>query len=285
MFPFDSPWSPTVPAWGEHVVAQWQPDHDPAPMVGVTDFEAEWNVEPVLLVCYGMVRLCSLYPSKLVEDIQVHAPPNPLAEQVTGFHGTYTTVPVDICSGNREEEPDSFAVTILSRHEFAPPLESPVSGCGKFHPDFFDIIQALLVETDLTLQTSCTVNRPQPQGLQLAKPARLGPVSFRCEVSITLCGPAGRIDEVGEFFQSLDMYLQDPKNCIWDVKYCNPHRLSSLNLSDCPMTSELGCPSTEVDQAHFQQIASESDILGVFDVQQDLPEAPQPELIVPLLKR
>jgi hypothetical protein len=51
------------------------------------------------------------------------------------------------------------------------------------------------------------------------------------------------------------------------------------------MTSDLSRPSTEVDQTLFQQIAGESDILEVFDVQQDLPEATQPELILPSLKK
>jgi len=286
VFPFGSPWSLPVPAWSEHTSTQWQPDHGPVPMVGVPDSRVEWNLKPVSWVCYGMVRLifvAHLYlnPSRIFKSTLL---PNLPVQQVTKFYGTYTRIPADIGSGNRNEESDSFAVTILSNHEFTPQSDSPISACGKFHPDFFDIVQALLDESGLRLQAGCTVNNVQPQGSQ-AKAARLGPVSLPCEVSITLYGPTDLMDNVGEFFQTLDMYLQDPKGCDWDVKYCNPHRLSSINLSDCPMTSDLSRPSTEVDQTLFQQIVGESDILEVFDVQQDLPEATQPELILPSLKK
>jgi hypothetical protein len=104
-------------------------------------------------------------------------------------------------------------------------------------------------------------------------------------VSIILYGPQGLIENVGEFFQDVDMYLQDPQGCDWDVTYCNPHRLSSLNMNDFPMTFELSRPGTELDQSLFQTIPSESDVLDVLDAHQDLPEAPQPEPIRSLLKR
>ena len=69
VFPFDSPWSPPVPAWSEHTSTQWQPYHGRVPM--------EWNLKPVSWVCYGMVRLIVSLPPMLepIEDIQVHAPP------------------------------------------------------------------------------------------------------------------------------------------------------------------------------------------------------------------
>lgn len=93
------------------------------------------------------------------------------------------------------------------------------------------------------------------------------------------------MDNVGEFFQEVEMYLQDPNGCDWDVRYCNPHRLSSLNINDCPMTSELGRPETELDHIMFQSIPGESDVLDVLDAHLDLPEAPQPALIRSLLKK
>jgi hypothetical protein len=104
-------------------------------------------------------------------------------------------------------------------------------------------------------------------------------------VSIILYGPHGLTENVGEFFQDVDMYLQDPQGCDWDVTYCNPHRLSSLDMDSCPMTSELSRPGTELDPSLFQTIPSESDVLEVLDAHQDPPEAPQPELIRSSLKR
>lgn len=114
---------------------------------------------------------------------------------------------------------------------------------------------------------------------------RFGPVSLPCELSIVIYGLQGLVNNVGDFFQEVDMYLQDPIGCDLDVRYCNPHRLSSLNMNDCPMTSELGRPGVEPHQILFPNIPDEPDVLDVFDAYQDLPEAPQPALIRSLLKR
>jgi hypothetical protein len=229
----------------------------------------------------------------LAHTLSIRSEPfaNVPAQQVVGFHGTYTgRLPAGPSAGSVEEGPDSFAVTIQSNHTFTPTNTSVVSSRGKFSSDFFDVVQALLDEPSLRLQAACTVGGPslQPQGApskSQAKPARLGPVSLPCEVSIVVYGPKDLIDNVGEFFQACDMYLQDPKGCDWDVKYCNPHRLSWLNLDDCPMTSELSRPGAEFDQTLFQSIAGESDVLDILNGQQDLLEASQPEFILPSLKK
>ncbi|KAK3368855.1 SNF2 family N-terminal domain-containing protein [Lasiosphaeria ovina] len=164
---------------------------------------------------------------------------------VAGFHGTYTRLPVS--SGVRKES-DVFAVTIESSHKFTPANISDASSCGKFSSDYIDIVQALLDEPSLRLQASCTVGSPQPQKAT-AKPARLGPLSQPCELSIIVYGPRGLLDNVGEFFQYLEIYLQDPKDCEWDM------------------------------------IPGESDLLDVLDASQDLPEADQPQVILPFLKK
>ena len=186
-------------------------------------------------------------------------------------------------SGVRKES-DVFAVTIESSHKFAPTNISDASGCGKFSSDYIDIVQALLDEPSLRLQASCTVGSPQLQKAT-AKPVRLGPCSHPCELSIIVYGPKELLDNVGEFFQDLEIYLQDPEDCEWDVKYCNPHRLSSLNINDCPMTSSLCGSGAGLDQTLFQMIPGELDVLGVLDVSQELPEADQPPLILPFLKK
>jgi len=198
-----------------------------------------------------------------------------------GFHGTYTRLPG---SGSMHQESDAFAVTIHSSHEFTPVNSHLVSGRGKFSPDFIDVIQALLDVSDLRVQARCTVRGTQPLKAA-ARSARFGPVSLPCEVSIIIYGPRALMGNVGEFFQEVNMYLQDPDGCDSDVRYCNPHRLSSLNINDCPMTSELGRPGTELNQAMFQNIPGESDVLDVFNAHQDLPEAPQPAVIRSLLQK
>lgn len=201
--------------------------------------------------------------------------------EVGGFQGTYTRLPV---SGSVQNEPASFAVTIISDHAFTPANTNCVPGCGKFSPVFIDGVRELLNEPRVRLQASCTICGPQQQKAKV-KTVRYGLVSLPCEVSIILYGPRDLTENVGEFFQDLDMYLQDPDGCDWDVAYCNPHRLSSLNIDDCPMTSELGRPGTEIHETLFQSIPGESDVFDVLDVHQHLPEASQPALILSSLKK
>ncbi len=177
-----------------------------------------------------------------------------------------------------------FAITIGSNQEFIPENLGHASGHGKFEFNFIPVVEALQDEPSLRLQVSCTVRGSQLQRTQ-ARSGRFGLVSFPCEVSMILYGPQALIDNVGEFFQNVDMYLQDPTGCDVDARYCNPHRLSSLDIQGCPMTSELGRPATELDPALFQDIPSESDVLAVLDAHQDLPEAPQPNPIRSLLKK
>ncbi|KAH6613604.1 SNF2 family N-terminal domain-containing protein [Chaetomium sp. MPI-SDFR-AT-0129] len=196
---------------------------------------------------------------------------------MVGFLGTYTAD-----GNNMHEESDSFAVTIHSQREFSPANPQHPSGRGEFSSDFIAVVEALLNESGLRLQASCAVGGPLPLKAQ-ARSGRFGPVSLSCEVSIILYGPRDLMDSVGEFFQEVDIYLQDPIDCALDVRYCNPHRLLSLDINDCPMTSELNLPGSELDSTLFQSIPGESDVLDVLDAHRDLPESPQPALIRSLL--
>ena len=200
---------------------------------------------------------------------------------MVGFVATFTGLPA---ANSPHNASNSFSVAIQSSHTFAPTNVVHISGCGRFSSDYIDIVQALLDESSLRLQASCTVGGPLSLK-EREKATRFGPMSLPCEVSIIVYGPTHLMNNVGEFFQELDMYLQDPKHCDWDVRYCNPHRLSSLDIGSCPMTSDLGRQSPELDQALFQVIASESDVFDILDAHQNIPEAPQPMLILPTLKK
>ncbi len=168
---------------------------------------------------------------------------------------------------------------IKSSYEFTD--DTGASGCGKFASDYIDVIQALLDEPRLRLQATCSIQDAQSK----TKAQRYGPLSLPCVVSIIVYGPGSLIDNVGGFFQDVEMYLQDPKGCDTNLKYCNPHRLSSLHIDDCPMTFDLDRPGANIDQTLFQNMSAESDVLDVLDTQEHLPEAPQPELILPSLKK
>lgn len=57
-------------------------------------------------------------------------------------------------------------------------------------------------------------------------------------LSVIVYGHIDIYNDIGAFFQSCDMYLQDPVGCDRNVPYRNPHRLSGLD-DDVPMTSEF----------------------------------------------
>lgn len=50
-------------------------------------------------------------------------------------------------------------------------------------------------------------------------------------------GPFNLFEDVGDFAQHCDLYLQDPVGCACNVPYLNPHRLS--NSGAPPMTFDL----------------------------------------------
>lgn len=92
-------------------------------------------------------------------------------------------------------------------------------------------------------------------------------------------------EELGTFFQDYDIYLQDPLDCDLDVRYCNPHRLSSVDLASCPMTSNLNSVKDVLEAFDLQAAPRHSELLAILDAHEDLPEASQPCAIQTLLER
>ncbi len=106
-----------------------------------------------------------------------------------------------------------------------------------------------------------------------------------CSLWIIIYGLAYLYEDLGDFFQDYDIYLQDPRGCDRDVRYCNPHRLSSIDLASCPMTSELGLQEAPFGAFNLEDAPRQPDLLTILDSQGDLPEAPQPDAIQTPLKR
>lgn len=91
------------------------------------------------------------------------------------------------------------------------------------------------------------------------------------------------LTDIGNFFQTCEMYLQDPSDCDRDVRYCNPHRLSSVNLNSGPWTSELETILNNLIE--MKPIAPMPDLLDVLESSEKLPEAMQPDAIQTPLER
>lgn len=91
------------------------------------------------------------------------------------------------------------------------------------------------------------------------------------------------LDDIGTFFQEQDVYLQDPTQCDRHVRYCNPHRLSSMEPDRCIWTSDLGKSTTQL--LEFTTSLTTPEILDAITSAQDLPEADQPQAIRTALAR
>jgi hypothetical protein len=140
------------------------------------------------------------------------------------------------------------------------------------------MIQGLLDEQALDLHVSCTLD-----GEPAARKSYRSSVQSPCVLEITLYGPLELFEEIGSWFQEYEVYLQDPRECHLDVRYCNPQRLSSDDLDSCPFVSESISQASKL--VHLQGIAERPDLLDILSNHVDLKETEQPAVIRTALKR
>lgn len=168
----------------------------------------------------------------------------------------------------------TIPATLEAALKFSSPTEPQLQ--GNISPDYQTVLQALLDEASLELQVSCSF---EDDSFQSKKKQKGFQGDVKCSLSIILYGPLPLADEVGEFCQDWNIYLQDPQGCNRDVRYCNPHRLSSSNIQSLPMTSNLGLPPASMDMPNLEEITQQAELLAILNSQGDLPEANQPDAI------
>lgn len=139
------------------------------------------------------------------------------------------------------------------------------------------MVQGLLEEDTLQLHVSCTLDSDST-----AKRPAFG-AQVPCVLEISVYGPWDLFEQIGLWFQEYDVYLQDPRTCHLDVKYCNPHKLSLDDLESCPLVSEI--TSRKAGLAYMQDIAVRPDLLDILSGQNDLEEASRPSVIKASLHR
>ncbi|KAK7703168.1 alpha-1,6-mannosyltransferase [Botryosphaeria dothidea] len=61
--------------------------------------------------------------------------------------------------------------------------------------------------------------------------------AIRAFLDAIVYGPYGLFEDVGDFTQECNLYLQDPVGCICNLPYINPHRLPKAE--QLPMTYDL----------------------------------------------
>ncbi|CAN9407321.1 unnamed protein product [Alternaria alternata] len=140
------------------------------------------------------------------------------------------------------------------------------------------MMHGLLAENSLQLFTSCSIETDF-----LGKPLSSSHSAISCSLDLTVYGPKELFEEIGEWLQEHNVYLQDPKVCHMDVKYWNPHRLSSTDPESCPFVSQVVLFSSGV--AQFQEIEEQPDLLDIISGQDDLEETAAPKMIRATLHR
>lgn len=164
----------------------------------------------------------------------------------------------------------SFSVKFQSSERFVSGDSSARN--GYILPKHRQLIEGLLNEATLTLFATCT---PEPTSNNRPSVPTCSQTS--CALDITVYGPFELFEELGEWFQEYNVYLQDPKSCDLNVKYCNPHRLSSSNFALSPLLSQVVAQASSTLQ--FLELRERPDILEAISGQEDLAETTPSSLI------
>ncbi|OAL43119.1 hypothetical protein IQ07DRAFT_593302 [Pyrenochaeta sp. DS3sAY3a] len=99
-------------------------------------------------------------------------------------------------------------------------------------------------------------------------------------LGIIVYGPKRVLEEVGDFMNKCDCFLEDPVNCDRNVPYLNPQLLSSI-YEDPPMTFDL----PQLQQPNVQDFSRAStDILAGFETIDSIEEAANPTSLRTTLK-
>ncbi|KAL8318202.1 hypothetical protein RB597_005463 [Gaeumannomyces tritici] len=165
-----------------------------------------------------------------------------------------------------------FDISVLAFDKFEAVSGSAVR--GKIKSEHGRVIQGLLDDPSVVARGTCALDQYPSKGK-----AKQGPGQVPCTLNITVYGPLEMFDEIGEWAQGHDIYLQDPLVCHLDVVYCNPHKLSSSSsdLRACPMLSKLVSSSSKPLQ--LQELPQLPDILDFINSHINLEEAPAPSAV------
>ncbi|KAF2108636.1 SNF2 family N-terminal domain-containing protein [Lophiotrema nucula] len=167
-----------------------------------------------------------------------------------------------------------FAVQIVSSQQFA---ACDLDIHGTILSDHGQMLQGLLDDETIVIHACCTIARDSTAQEHCFR-------QTLCVLELTIYGPFDLLDEIGDFFQAYDVYLQDPRDCHRDVKYCNPHRLFSSDWHSCLLLSDF-LSTTTLGLAHLEDVTERVDLLDIISSQDHLEEADQPRLIAAALHR
>lgn len=172
--------------------------------------------------------------------------------------------------------PSPFSVHMNSSRQFKSDNRPEIS--GHILSEHGQMIQGLLDEETLDLYVSCTILDSQGSTSQRTRSTPL-----QCTLEITVYGPAELFEELGEWFEAYQVYLQDPRYCHINVRYYNPHRLSSEDLASCPFVANVVSNGSRA--LHLEAMPQQEDLLDILSSLDDLEETAQPTVIKGRLRR
>ncbi|KAH8803561.1 SNF2 family N-terminal domain-containing protein [Xylogone sp. PMI_703] len=167
-----------------------------------------------------------------------------------------------------------FEVQLDSSDSFSVKDGPPIH--GRIQSEYGHMIEGLIKEETLKLHVSCILD-----GKAAVRKSSHRTGQLPCVLEITVYGPLELFEEIGDWFQEYEVYLQDPKICHLDVRYCNPQKLSSDDLDSCPLLSEI---ITQISISSLQDITQGPGLLDILSSDVYLGETPQPKAIQTALK-
>ncbi|KAL7916577.1 SNF2 family N-terminal domain-containing protein [Trichoderma velutinum] len=174
-----------------------------------------------------------------------------------------------------EKDQSVYEVQLNSSASFCA-IDNPLMK-GMILSDHGQMIQGLLDEPAINLFASCT-----PHGELSTRKTLKCSSQISCVLDITVYGPWELFEQIGIWFQEYGAYLQDPRVCHMNVKYCNPHRLSSEDFESCLLLSQVVSHTNA--SSCLQDITEGPELLDILSSNVDLEETPQPKAIRAILQ-
>ncbi|KAJ6785626.1 hypothetical protein PWT90_00499 [Aphanocladium album] len=178
-------------------------------------------------------------------------------------------------AGKCERPPSSktsavYEATILSPSRFT--ITGAAEAHGHIAADHSFLLQDML-DSGIKLRVRCSFENGAREHRKL----------LSCRLEIVIYAPFSMPQEIKEWSEHNEVYLQDPTFCFQDAKYCNPQRLS-LHFDTPRLVSEI-LPDATGHLMRLRSITDDDDFLDKYLASKvALPETPQPSAIQTILK-
>lgn len=141
-----------------------------------------------------------------------------------------------------------------------------------------------ILDSEVELHVTCSF---ETNDLGKSAAARKGKTGLLpCKLDIAIYAPFAMLQELKGWSEHNEVYLQDPKVCLKDARYCNPQRLS-LHFSEPFMVSQV-VSRVAGHRVQLRDITENDDFLDKYlgsKTHADLQETDQPSAVKTALKR